>query len=195
MAGLQRLVLELLGFFPSVQERFLVAGGIRADFLRLFHGDREVDTDVTIEVVVLDDVGVVRRVMRGAKVGLAVGEGDPHSLRRPGGLAESLVHDRGVFRRQRLGVHVRVLREDTQRPGVTGLVVIRRAVLTVGIALAPIIEVGIKNVAGLGGVDRRRGRGRRGGGCRSGAGVDRLKRALAGDAVSRSQALHMYPVQ
>ena len=75
-----------LGLFPVFVDALLMAGSIRTDFLRLVHRNREVHAEVTIKVVVPEMIGRMRHIVRGAQIGLAVREGDPNRLSRPGDL-------------------------------------------------------------------------------------------------------------
>ena len=127
-------VFELLRGRPALVDGLLMARGIRTDVLRLLHGNREVDAQVTVEIVVGEVLRGVRHVVGRADVGLAIREGDPDRLRRPRRLAaERLEHDGRILRRGGLGVHMRVLGHNAQLPGVAGGEIIHRAVFAVGV--------------------------------------------------------------
>ena len=94
---------------------------IVADRFGTGHRNREVDTQMTFEVICGDVLCSVRRIMGGTDVSLAVGERDPDYLWRPGCFtAECLLHNGRIFSCDRFRVHVSILCHDAQTPGITG---------------------------------------------------------------------------
>ena len=116
-----------------------MAGGVRAGSFGVRHRAREVNTEVTVEVVGLVVVRGMRYVVRGTDVGGAVREGSPDQLRGPGlHVAKRLVHDRGVLRGGGLSVKVRVSGHPGQVPGQAGDRIKHGEDIAVAVLAAPV---------------------------------------------------------
>ena len=95
--------------------------GIAADGRYLRISAREVNTQMSVKVIVRDMLDGVRCVMGGTDIDRAVGKYNPHCLGSPCGLtAEGFLHACGIIGRQRFCVCMGADGEDMNLPGNTG---------------------------------------------------------------------------
>ena len=114
------ILLRLLTCSPGCVDCLLMLRRVRSDCRNLFLRPREVNTAVSVEVIVFDVIHIVRHGMRRSDINAPVREFDIHRSGRPGIAAERFQKFCRIVRGHRLIVCVRAQGNNVPLPADPG---------------------------------------------------------------------------